>query len=49
MCDAQKYMHTHINAYFKEVEVTSLTYHGVVFSFYSGTVETSFKHIGILS
>lgn len=38
-------MHAHINVHFKEVEVTSLTYHGVVFSFCFGIVKTSFKYI----
>lgn len=45
MYDAQEYMHAHINVHFKEVEVTSLTYHGVVFSFCFGIVKTSFKYI----
>ena len=43
MHDAQLHMHAHINAHLKAVEVTSLTHHGVVFSFYLGTVKTSFQ------
>lgn len=41
----REHKHAHINAHFKAIEVTSLTHHRVVFSFYLGTVETSFKHI----